>query len=212
MIDVTALQEGAHPVFRIWTTPVEHLVWKAVAPALPVGAGPVPTQQIVLVGGKGWILGQNRTVISGARLDARNQWTRWTPPCVREFGPAYLSASTATDLVASCDEGVWGGNFKGITPTVWFSHDGGTTFVRKTAPGFGPVLMANPSTAIVAGGGGLQRTTNGGSSWRTVQPFDATGGIHDYGFTTSTQGFVLLGHEMLMTHDAGASWQPVTLP
>jgi len=214
VIDVAAFQQSPKPVFRIWTSPVAHLVWKAAAPTLTVGAGPIPSQQIVLNGGRGWILGVNRLVTSGARLNASNAWTAWTPPCLHEFGPAYLSASTGSDLVASCDEGVWGGNFKGITHTVWFSHDGGATFSRHTAPEFGPVLMANPQTAVVAGpGGGIQRTVDGGASWHLVLPFDATGGIRDSGFTTPTQGFIILGGgEMVMTHDAGASWQPVTLP
>ena len=209
---VVALKTGPTVDFQIWSTPVAHLVWKRDPLTLPVGAGPVASVQIVLTGGKGWILGVNRTVIAGARLMRSGTWSTWNPPCLHEFGPAYLSASTATDLVASCDEGVWGGPFKGITHTVWFSHNGGTTFVRKTAPGFGPVLSPSPQTAIVAGGGGLQRTIDGGSSWHDVLPFDGTGGQPDYGFTTSTQGFMLLGHEMLMTRDAGASWQSVTLP
>src|SRR5262249_37457046 len=134
-------------------------------------------------GGKGWILGVNRTVIAGARLNSSNVWATWTPPCKQEFGPAYLSASTATDLAASCNEGVWGGNFNGITPTVWFSHDGGTTFARKTAPAFGPVLSPNPQTAVVAGTNSLQRTTDGGSSWQRVETYDGTGGVKDWGFT-----------------------------
>ena len=35
----------------------------------------------------------------------------------------------------------------------------------------------------------------------------------ELGFTTSTQGFAITSDgQMLMTHDAGATWQPVTLP
>ena len=57
-------------------------------------------------------------------------------------GPAYLAASTATDLVATCNEGVWGPPKQATT--VYVSHDGGTTFTRSIAPGFGPVAAASP--------------------------------------------------------------------
>jgi hypothetical protein len=210
-IDVTAFQQDPKPVFRIWTSPIAHLVWKAAPTTLAVGAGPIPSQQIVLNGGKGWILGVNRLVIAGARLDASSHWATWTPPCLHEFGSGYLSASTGTDLVASCDEGVWGGNFSGITPTVWFSHNGGSTFVRKTAPVFGPVLSPNADTAVVAGNETLRRTTDGGATWTTVAHL-AGDDTTDSGFTTPTQGFVITHGQMLMTYDAGATWQPVTLP
>jgi len=210
-IDVTALQPPARPAFRIWTSPIAHLVWKQVPPTMAVGAGPVASQQIVLNGGHGWILGLNRTVIAAARTTANNSWARWTPPCLHGFGPAYLSASTGTDLVASCNEGVWGGHYSGITPTVWVSHNGGNTFVRKAAPVFGPVLSPNPQTAVIAGNATLQRTTDGGATWTGVGSLP-TGDTTDWGFTTSTQGFVIRQGEMLMTRDAGASWQRVTLP
>ena len=210
-IDVSALQPPARPAFRIWTSPVAHLVWKQVPPAMAVGAGPVASQQIVLNGGHGWILGVNRTVIAAARGTASNSWARWTPPCRHGFGPAYLSASTGTDLVASCNEGVWGGHYSHITPTVWVSHNGGNTFARKPAPVFGPVLSPNAQTAVIAGNTSLQRTTDGGATWTMVGTL-STGDTTDWGFTTSTQGFVIRQGEMLMTRDAGASWQRVTLP
>jgi photosystem II stability/assembly factor-like uncharacterized protein len=197
--------------FRLWETRVEHLAWKQVPPTQPIGAGPVPIEQIVLNGGKGWILNEDRTVISGARLTASTTWAKWTPPCVHGFGPAYLSASTATDLAASCDEGEWGGHYSHVTPTVWFSHDGGRSFLRKPSPAFGPVLSPNPRTAVVAGNQSLQRTTDTGATWTTVGSLP-TGDTTDWGFTTSTQGFVIRQGEMLMTYDAGATWRQVPLP
>jgi hypothetical protein len=94
---------------------------------------------------------------------------------------------------------------------VWFSHNGGTVFTRKTAPLFGPVLSPNAQTAVVAGNGTLQRTTDGGATWHQVGTIP-TGDTTDWGFTTTTQGFVITGGKMLMTRDAGATWQPTTLP
>ena len=108
--------------FRLFESPVAHLVWKQVSPTQPIGAGPVPIEQIVLNSAEGWIINQDRGVISGARLTSPTTWTTWTPPCLKVDGPAWLSASTATDLVASCDEGVWGGNYPKVTPSFWISH------------------------------------------------------------------------------------------
>jgi len=65
-----------------------------------------------------------------------------------------------------------------------------TTFVRKPAPVFGPVLSPNAQTAVIAGNPSLQRTTDGGATWTMVGTL-STGATTDWGFTTSTQGFVI---------------------
>ena len=197
--------------FGIWSTPVAHLVWKRDPLALPIGAGPAPTEQVVLSGSNGWIVNVNRTVIAGARLSG-NHWVSWNPPCLGKNGPAYLSASTATALIATCDEGVWGPPAR--TQAVYVSHDGGTTFTRTVAPGFGPVAAATPTTAVIGGNGKLWRTSNGGTSWSVVAKFSNPDAIpSDLGFTTSTQGFVTSqSDEFLITHDAGLTWKKVTLP
>jgi photosystem II stability/assembly factor-like uncharacterized protein len=73
------------------------------------------------------------------------------------------------------------------------------------------VSSPNGTSAIVAAAGGLQRTTNEGLTWHMVASEDQ--GALDLGFTTTTQGFAIFGDgTMLMTHDAGASWQKVALP
>ena len=128
-------------------------------------------------------------------------------------GPAELTASTSTDLVASCNEDVWGGG--PITPAVYFSHDGGTTFHRHAAPIYGLVASPDPATAVVAYGDTLQRTTDNGATWTVA--IDAhqnnTDAAYDFGFTTTTQGFAILGNGMmLMTYDAGATWKQVIRP
>jgi len=210
MVYAVAPHPGSTFDFRIWSTPVAHLVWKQDPLTLDVGAGPVPEQQIVLNGGHGWILNQDRTVISGARLASNGTWAAWTPPCLQVRGPAFLTASTGTDLVAACDEGVWG-NPPPMAPAVRFSHNGGGSFVRHAAPVFGAVLSPNPQTAVVAGSQTVQRTTDGGATWRVVAHTPA-GDATDSGFTSSTQGFIINGGQMLMTYDAGATWQRVTLP
>jgi photosystem II stability/assembly factor-like uncharacterized protein len=64
---------------------------------------------------------------------------------------------------------------------------------------------------MVTGSAGVQRTTDGGVTWHGV--FDAPLNAVDLGFTTPTQGFIVFSDgTMLMTYDAGATWQKVTLP
>jgi photosystem II stability/assembly factor-like uncharacterized protein len=194
----------------VWTTPVGSSTWTKRTTGVPIGAGPVPETQLVLSGSNGWLLQVDRTVVGGAELTATVKWTPWRPPCADTNGPAYLSASTATDLVASCSEGDWG-NPPPRATAVYFSHDGGQSFTRQNAPTFGPVMTPNPTTAVVVSSEGIQRTTDEGATWRRV--FDSPSSAADLGFTTDTQGFVILTNgEMLMTYDAGATWRRATLP
>jgi len=154
----------------------------------------------------------DRTVISGARLTASGSWAAWNPPCLGKNGPAFMAASTSNDAIATCEEGIWGPPAR--ADTVYVSHNGGTTFARHDAPGFGPVAAASPGTAVVGGNGTLWRTTDGGASWSVVAKPATQGTIPvDMGFTTPTQGFAVYQYgPMLMTHDGGASWHAVTLP
>ena len=148
-------------------------------------------------------------MVGGAQLTASGDWTAWTPPCANAGGAAFLAASSPNDLVASCEEGTYTG--PRVTHAVYFSHDGGQSFTRYDAPNSGPVATSNATTAVVPGGAGVQRTTDSGATWNGV--FDLGQGAVDLGFTTQTQGFIVFTNgEMLMTHDAGATWQRVTLP
>jgi len=122
----------------------------------------------------------------------------------RQTRPADLAASSASDLVVTCQEHVWGGG--AITPAVYFSHDGGATATRHDAPAFGPVASPNGSTAVVIGGPGLERTTDEGATWNVVFTNAAQHGPAnpEVGFTTSIQGFVIFRDgTMLMTTTLG---------
>jgi photosystem II stability/assembly factor-like uncharacterized protein len=211
MIYVVGTAARSTGSFGIWSTPTGHLVWKRDPLALPVGAGPAPTAQVVLSGNGGWILVVSRTVISGASLSG-TRWFEWNPPCLGKNGPSYLAASTNSDLIATCQEGVWGPPAR--ANTVYVSHDSGTRFTRHAAPGYGAVAASSPNTAVVGGNGTLWRTTDGGTNWSVVFKSGMPGAVPvDLGFTAPTQGFAVYQFgPMLMTRDAGASWQRATLP
>jgi hypothetical protein len=200
--------------FHIWSSPVGRNDWTEDPLAISPGAGPVPSAQLVLSGTEGWVLVDNRTVVAGARLGPDGHWATWKPPCADAGGPAELSASSGADLAAVCNEGVYTG--PAIRPAFYVSHNGGRTFTRHDIPIFGSVASPYPNRAIVVLGNTVQRTTDDGVTWQRVVGPQArvdSGLADDLGFTTTTQGFIVLGSgEMLMTHDAGATWQAVTLP
>jgi photosystem II stability/assembly factor-like uncharacterized protein len=194
--------------FALWSSPVDQVAWSNDALTLPVGAGPVPVQQLVFSGGNGWVTNGDRGISGGARLSASGHWETWKPPCLG--ASASVAASSATDMAASCEEGVWTG--PKITHSLYFSHDGGASFQRRVVPFSGSVASPDSSSAIVATSGGLERTTDEGATWQLVAG-GATYSALDLGFTTSTQGFVIYANgPMLMTYDAGATWSAVTLP
>jgi photosystem II stability/assembly factor-like uncharacterized protein len=206
---------------RIATSPVASNSWQVSPTSITIGAGPVPEAQLVLQGGTGWILENDRTVVSGARL-VSGQWDDWQPPCTQVNGPASLAASSAENLIAVCDQGVWGP----ATPSggrVWTSDNGGASFSLLGAPlpsadggpNAGPV--ASPSSTVAAVGDALNilATFNGGSSWSIVYTSNS-GQIEYLGFTTPSQGVAIVASStgsagtLLMTYDGGHAWKPAS--
>jgi len=125
-----------------------------------------------------------------------------------------LAASTASDVVALCDEGAWTGPGP-VVNAIYTSHDGGATSVRRVAPENGYVASPSPQVAII-GGGRLWRTTDDGATWHQVLNAGAVvpdSSMQELGFTTSTQGYVITSRSgMFMTYDAGATWTRVVAP
>jgi len=214
---VHAVVFGANGV-RILSSPVAADAWRASPTTVPVGAGPVPRAQLVVQGTTGWVVEVDRTVIGGARLSG-GAWAPWQPPCLDAGGPMVLAASTPSDLVAVCDEGVWTGD----TPVTraYVSSDGGTTFRPTKTPvplstSTNAAASAAARTAVVAAGGSavIVGTFDGGATWSTVErgaPSDWT----DLGFTNPSQGaaveipFDARAGSLLMTVDGGHTWSAV---
>jgi len=203
--------------YRVASSPVGADDFRLSAVRVPVGAGPVPLVQLVLSGAAGWLLENDRTVVGGARL-VNGAWVAWQPPCADVVGPAFLAASSPTELAAACDVGLWG------TPTgdhLYVSHDGGSTFV-ETATAVplqmaAQVAAASPSVIVVSGfdatGAVLVATFDGGRTWAVVARLGAVG-ITDLGFTTATQGVAITvpadgAASLLMTRDGGHTWRAV---
>ena len=203
--------------YRVASSPVGADDFRLSAVRVPVGAGPVPSVQLVLSGVAGWLIENDRTVVGGARL-VNGAWVAWQPPCADVVGPAFLAASSPTELAAACDVGLWGTS---TGDHLYLSHDGGSTFVESGAAVplqmAAQVASASPSVIVVGGsdatGAVLVATFDGGRTWTIVARLGAVT-IADLGFTTAAQGVVITAPaggpaSLLMTRDGGRTWAAV---
>lgn len=226
VFDLVTMLSRELPAMNLYAVRATHDRWGTSTVSLPLGAGPVPSAQLALQGASGWLVEDDRIVVAGARLTA-GRWTTWTPPCTDANGPAFVAASSATDLVAVCDEGLWGNPAPGTTAGqswLFTSGDAGTEFTAAgaiTTPvpsgGYASVVATPPGEphVVVVGGSGLTATFDGGHTWTTVSTLAAGQTIRFVGFTTATQGIAIAsgfdGSTLLMTRDGGSSWNVVVL-
>ena len=209
--------------FGVTSSPVQRDDWRPSTTTVPHGAGPVPRAQLVLHGRAGWLVLVNRAVVGGLRLH-QGRWESWKPPCDDDGAPVEVAASTASDLVAFCTDGVW--NDRPAGERVLVSTDGGATFglVASPLPVRVHAIAAATPGVWVAGGtepgtaerprSVLIRTADGGRTWTTVQHSPQANWV-DLGFTTTAQGVVINEGErdrLLMTYDGGQTWRPVSAP
>ncbi len=216
-----AFYAGGGDTIAIASGPIDGDALHLAPTTVPVGAGPVPATQIVLHGSAGWLIQVDRDVVGGDRL-AGGTWQSWQPPCLGTAGPAWLAASSASDLAAACDIGVWS------TPQgvhLFTSADGGATFTQQAAAipitGLTGIAVAPSHPTIVAagslasGGGALVATLDGGKTWAQVYTLRGAT-FTELGFTTAEQGVAIARmangrSHLVMTRDGGRTWAPVTL-
>ena len=216
---------------RIATSPVASNSWQVSPTGVTLGAGPIPVPQLVVQGSAGWILEDDRVVVGGAHL-VGSDWESWQPPCTQVNGPAALAASSSQDLIAVCDQGVWG-PASPMGFRAWVSVNGGASFsllptaVPATIVSDIPGSLASPAPSVVAvaNASDILATFDGGSTWTTVYMGPASQGIDYLGFTTTTQGVAIElespicsnsgctspAGSLLMTHDGGHEWAPVPI-
>ena len=215
--------QQANGSFGIETSPTTRDAWAATG-SLQIGAGPVPSSDLVLQGTTGWAIENDRTVVEGARL-ASGHWVPWHAPCATNGGTAVISTPTVSSMVAVCEEGTWApSGYKG-PPAVraYFSNTGGSTFfLGGTVPGVGDAgaaVVASPSPGAAVtdaqtnSGWDLVETFNSGASWRIVATVPESLQFTYLGFTSSSQGVAIESGSqtsvLLMTFDGGRVWSPV---
>ncbi len=130
--------------------------------------------------------------------------------CPSALGFANLYAASGSVLWATCATGTQASAFRSL--------DGGQTFTQLSAPMSLPnfASIAGPSSTIaVIAGQGLERTTNGGQSFASVENSQTQWTI--VGFTTPVNGFAFeqqsaVVHLLWRTDDGGAHWSQVQFP
>jgi photosystem II stability/assembly factor-like uncharacterized protein len=225
-----SLVQGAQAE-RVFSAPLGTTDWQESPVSLPRGAGPVASAQVVLFGSSGWIIDIDRTVIGGAMLGTGDAWSNWKPPCADANGSGVLSATSATQLFAVCDENEWGTSGENLVGQWLFSsNNGGSSFqaVAKvpatqvsglaSAPPAGNAQSPNTEAAdtlVAASDSGLLATFDGGQTWQNVYPVAISQEITFVGFTTATQAVAVVRETdgssttMLMSHDGGHTWSAV---
>jgi hypothetical protein len=223
---VHAVAFGANSNFAIESSATNRDAWSQTG-SLQLGAGPVPTSDVVLQRSTGWVIEDDRTVVDGARL-VSGRWTAWNPPCATTNGSAVISAATTSSLVAVCQQGMWGpSGYPGPPATrAYFSSNGGATWYRGgTLPGVAGNsgdVVANPAPGVAvtdihtSAQGELIETFNSGVSWRVVATTSSGMwmAFSYVGFTSPSQGVAIETGEqpsvLLMTFNGGRTWSPVS--
>lgn len=153
-----------------------------------------------------------------------------------------LAASSATDLLLGCGQGVAQGSMG--SRWLYGSVDSGRHWTRLPDPGagagydtegFAATVNGHAMIGTVSGGGsGLLVTTDYARTWteRLTFPSDGAAGFGDLGYENSVDGVVIhgpgyaqvsqeqqdplgygsSGGALYRTHDGGRSWQRVTFP
>ncbi len=151
-------------------------------------------------------------------------WNAFAGPCASAgLSLASMVAPNATTLYSLCSgNGAAGSSTKSVVVTVnGKSTVAGSTPLGGDAEALAATASGTLMVSAASGASFLYRSSDGGHTWSTVETYDDGGeGFNDLGFTTSTQGVVVHGlpgppaqegTQLLMTHDAGASWQAVPI-
>ena len=158
-------------------------------------------------------------------LSDPNGWHAFPDPCaVTQGALASFVAPNTTTLYSLClGDAAMGSSKKYVVVTTR-----GHSTLAGDAPysGSGGALTATSTGTLVlataSGASFLDRSPSGGRAWSTAAFYPDGGfGFNDLGFTTDTQGVVVHGRpalagatsgpQLLMTHDAGVTWQVVPI-
>ena len=205
---------------RLLKTQVASDGWTAISgPALPDGSGSIAAHANTI-----WVVVNGGGTSTFDMIVGGNSWHRLANPCSTDLSLAGVAPVSTTQLFLLCAGDAGAGSESKV---VLFSSDGGAhATATSAAPARGGIAngIAAASTAIVAvpassGASYVYRSADGGHTWGTpLSQGDGGVGYYDVGFTTATQGVAVYGNpavgtaatSLLMTHDGGATWKPVT--
>ena len=204
------------PNFRVWSSPADHLAWTEDPIKIPVGAGPIPSIQLVLAGNAGWLIEVDRVGRRRRQAVADDRALVGVDAAVQERERPGDPRGLGHDRP---DRELRRGTCGAARPRPGPRCTRRTTRARRSFatphPCPGAVAAEDPNDAvIIAGQKASAQSNDGGRSWQTAVPsIDDSSGVDDLGFTSSSQGFVIFTDgKMIMTHDSGATWAAVRLP
>jgi hypothetical protein len=216
---VIAPDNSAH----LLTTPVGRDDWRVDPLSLPIGAGPVPSAQLVLQGHRGWVAMTNRVGVGGARL-VSGRWQAGVPSCPSGGADRGMwAASSELDVVWACVSSGFGSEPYGRLDALSASNDGGATFHAWPTVGAPTAvgLLASPpgrsQVVVVPSQAGLVATFDAGRTWVAVSQGAGQGSWTDLGFTTPDDGVVVAGAPggsgavLLVTRDGGHHWSALPI-
>ena len=206
---------------RLLQTPVSSDAWTAISgPKLADGPGSLAPH-----GNTVWVVVNGGGTSTFDMVVGGSSWHRLANPCAAagaDLALVGVAPVSTTQLFELCAGDPGAGS---ETKVVLFSSDGGAhATATSAAPARGGLAsgIAAASTAVVAvpaasGASYVYRSADGGHTWSApLNQGDGGVGYFDVGFTTATQGVAVYGNpaqgnsSLLMTHDAGATWKPVT--
>lgn len=173
------------------------------------GASTVPGRAAVTLSGSTvWALsvdGGTTQLVRGA-ADGSSDVVALSTPCTQNTGQARLAAATGTDLVLACT------TTGSADVQVFASTDSGTSWRRTgsaTLSGALTSVAAAPGAVLVSDdAGGVQRSTDGGSSFGTVL---AGAGFSFVGYTSISQAVALPVTpgvaDLRITRNGGMKWE-----
>lgn len=224
-VDVEASGGTAYALVgaKLLRTSVSADNWAPVPGVVLAGAG----GSIALHGHAGWVVGRGGPGATKLFTSPDGEtWHSLADPCASSGNDWALAGVAPVDnssifLLCVGDAGAGSQSKK-----VLYSGDAGlhATVTAADPPrggdanGFAAATARVVAVAAQSGASEVYRSGDAGASWQLpLQQGDGGIGYFDLGFTTATQGVAVYGQpgsqattKLLMTHDAGASWAPVT--
>ncbi|HXZ99014.1 MAG TPA: hypothetical protein VEK76_01570 [Candidatus Binatia bacterium] len=202
----TTQPTGSLPCFyEVERSPVTTDTWNVV---LKIAGGNQPEPSLGVHGTDVWLMD---TAGIWRSLDEGVSFTPLPNPCGAQLGGEIYPVSP-TAVWAFCPTGMEGGP--------WLSTNGGESFTSEYGgaayPNSARIGAVSASTAFVTGGGAVNETTDGGTTYRSISGFGG-GDVTWLGFTDPTVGYALVEsgqgtqRTLWRTGDAGARWSLVTV-
>lgn len=157
-----------------------------------------------------WLLGTRAPAAPGHDVLARSAdagaiFTVVPGPCTPGLG-GDLEPVSASVLWAVCPTGMLAGGLRSTDGGRSFHALGGLELANSAL-----LAPASATTAVIANGNEVKRTTDGGATWSTPATPSTTTPWTWAGFTDAHVGTAIVGHQLWRTTDGGADWRVLTL-